>query len=87
MHEPRQPQDQDSALAFSMEGYVGTQNAGALTALRGHRVGTRLKRGINFRMKSAVIYVRVMGVRLFDDAPRHAGGYAQQILLRLRRCR
>ncbi|MCG4453366.1 NADH-quinone oxidoreductase subunit NuoG [Pseudomonas sp. MMS21-TM103] len=25
VHEPRQPQDQDSALAFSMEGYSGTQ--------------------------------------------------------------
>lgn len=27
VHEPRQPQDQDSAFAFSMEGYAGTQEA------------------------------------------------------------
>ncbi len=30
VHEPRQPVDQDTALTFSMEGYVGPQEAGAL---------------------------------------------------------
>ncbi len=27
VHEPRQPQDQDSAFAFSMEGYAGSTEA------------------------------------------------------------
>ncbi len=30
VHEPRQPQDQETALAFSMEGYVGPDEPGAL---------------------------------------------------------
>ncbi|AXI03572.1 NADH-quinone oxidoreductase subunit NuoG [Aquirhabdus parva] len=30
VHEPRQPQDKDSALTFSMEGYVGPQESGSL---------------------------------------------------------
>ena len=32
VHEPRQPHDQDSALAYSMEGYVGVDNDAALTS-------------------------------------------------------
>lgn len=32
VHEPRAPQDEDTALTFSMEGYVGPQEPAALTA-------------------------------------------------------
>lgn len=80
VHEPRQPQDGDSALAFSMEGYVGPQTAGPLTPFAWSpgwnspqawnkfqdEVGGHLRNGDS-------------GVRLFDHAARHAGGYHRTV--------
>ena len=80
VHEPRQPQDQDSALAFSMEGYVGTQNAGALTAFawapgwNSPQAWNKFQDEVGGHLRSGDA-----GVRLFDHAPRQAGGYAKNI--------
>ncbi|HRH91269.1 MAG TPA: NADH-quinone oxidoreductase subunit NuoG [Agitococcus sp.] len=80
VHEPRQPQDQDSALAFSMEGYVGTQNAGALTAFawapgwNSPQAWNKFQDEVGGHLRSGDA-----GVRLFDNAPRQAGGYAKNI--------
>ncbi|HMY27537.1 MAG TPA: NADH-quinone oxidoreductase subunit NuoG [Agitococcus sp.] len=80
VHEPRQPQDQDSALAFSMEGYVGTQNAGALTAFawapgwNSPQAWNKFQDEVGGHLRSGDA-----GVRLFDNLPRQAGGYAKNI--------
>ncbi|MBL0229794.1 MAG: NADH-quinone oxidoreductase subunit NuoG [Moraxellaceae bacterium] len=80
VHEPRQPQDTDSALTFSMEGYVGTQNAGALTAFawapgwNSPQAWNKFQDEVGGHLRSGD-----SGVRLFDDAPRHAGGYTKTI--------
>jgi NADH-quinone oxidoreductase subunit G len=54
VHEPKQPVDVDSALTFSMEGYVGPQKAASLVHLHGHQVGTLHNLGTNTKMKWAV---------------------------------
>jgi len=80
VHEPRQPQDQDTALTFSMEGYVGTQNAGALTAFawapgwNSPQAWNKFQDEVGGHLRSGDA-----GVRLFDDAPRYAGGYSKHI--------
>ncbi|MDQ8954225.1 NADH-quinone oxidoreductase subunit NuoG [Acinetobacter rudis] len=73
IHEPKQPVDQDSALTFSMEGYVGPQDAASLVPFAWapgwnspqswnkyqDHVGGHLKGGD-------------AGVRLFDRLPKRA---------------
>ncbi len=53
VHEPKQPTDPDSALTFSMEGYVGPQKASSYH-LRGRQVGTLHNLGTNTKMKWVV---------------------------------
>ena len=54
VHEPKQPTDPDSALTFSMEGYVGPQKLLRLYHLRGRQVGTLHSLGTNTKMKWVV---------------------------------
>jgi NADH-quinone oxidoreductase subunit G len=54
VHEPKQPVDVDSALTFSMEGYVGPQKAASLVPFAWAQVGTLHNLGTNTKMKWAV---------------------------------
>ena len=80
VHEPRQPQDGDSALAYSMEGYVGVDNDAALTSFA-WAPGWNSPSAWNKFQDEVGGHSRKgdAGVRLFDSLPRHAGGYYTQI--------
>jgi NADH-quinone oxidoreductase subunit G len=80
VHEPRQPQDQDSALAYSMEGYVGVDNDAALTSFA-WAPGWNSPSAWNKFQDEVGGHSRKgdAGVRLFDSLPRHAGGYYAKI--------
>lgn len=55
VHEPKQPVDVDSALTFSMEGYVGPQKRHHWFHLHGRRVGTHRNLGTSIKTKSVDI--------------------------------
>jgi NADH-quinone oxidoreductase subunit G len=80
VHEPRQPQDGDSALAFSMEGYVGPKNNAALTSFA-WAPGWNSPQAWNKFQAEVGGHLRAgdPGVRLLDSAPRRAGGYFKTI--------
>ncbi len=80
VHEPRQPHDQDSALAYSMEGYVGVDNDAALTSFA-WAPGWNSPSAWNKFQDEVGGHSRKgdAGVRLFDSLPRHAGGYYAKI--------
>ncbi len=80
VHEPRQPQDADSALSFSMEGYVGPKNDAALTSFA-WAPGWNSPQAWNKFQDEVGGHLRAgdPGVRLLDSAPHHAGGYFKNI--------
>jgi len=80
VHEPRQPQDKDSALSFSMEGYVGPKNDAALTSFA-WSPGWNSPQAWNKFQDEVGGHLRAgdPGVRLLDTLPRHAGRYYQDI--------
>lgn len=80
VHEPRQPHDQDSALAYSMEGYVGVDNDAALTSFA-WAPGWNSPSAWNKFQDEVGGHSRKgdAGVRLFDSLPRHVGGYHAKI--------
>lgn len=80
VHEPRAPQDADSALAFSMEGYVGPKNDAALTPFA-WAPGWNSPQAWNKFQDEVGGHLRAgdPGVRLFDRSQRRAGGYYRDI--------
>ena len=80
VHEPRAPQDQDSALTFSMEGYVGPQEDSSLTSFA-WAPGWNSPQAWNKFQDEVGGHLRAgdPGVRLFDRAERRAGGYHRDI--------
>ncbi|MDO8330157.1 MAG: NADH-quinone oxidoreductase subunit NuoG [Fluviicoccus sp.] len=80
VHEPRQPQDGDSALSFSMEGYVGPKNDTALTSFawapgwNSPQAWNKFQAEVGGHLSGGD-----PGVRLLDSAPHHAGGYFKNI--------
>jgi NADH dehydrogenase subunit G (EC 1.6.5.3) len=57
VHEPRTPQDKDTAFAFSMEGYSGSPNRASRCRSPGRRAGTRRKPGTSSRTRSVATCV------------------------------
>ncbi|MDO4440971.1 MAG: NADH-quinone oxidoreductase subunit NuoG [Moraxella sp.] len=71
IHEPMQPKDTDSALTFSMEGYVGDRTPSSVTPFawsagwNSPQAWNKLQDKVGGRLKGGDI-----GIRLFDELPR-----------------
>ncbi|WP_432480764.1 NADH-quinone oxidoreductase subunit NuoG [Moraxella sp. ZY200743] len=71
IHEPMQPKDKDSALTFSMEGYVGDRIPSSVTPFawsagwNSPQAWNKLQDKVGGRLKGGDI-----GIRLFDELPK-----------------